>query len=248
LWNQVQTGPYLLEKGAGMKPIKNKMLNTCREIAGVLFFVTVLQVGLVQAYFVPTGSMEGTILPGELVIADKATLGPRTPDWIGIPWTGIGVPVPALKLPGFRSVRQGDIVVVRTPADRHVPYVKRVVALGGQVVAVRDKALFVDGELFPRPEKEQHVDPATCPPGSRSYGISPALGNRDNWGPYRVPEGQVFLMGDNRDVSVDSRYFGPVPVSNIIGCARVIAFSFDKDSDIPLYKRPRPGRWMTLVD
>lgn len=231
-----------------MRLFKEKLLSACREIAGVLFFVTVLQVGLVQAYFVPTSSMEGTILPGELVVADKATLGPRTPDWIGIPWTDIGVGVPALKLPGFRKVRQGDVVVVRTPADRHVPYVKRVVALGGQVVEVRDKVLFVDGRPFPKPEKEQHVDPETCPIGSRSFGVPPALGNRDNWGPYRVPEGLIFLMGDNRDVSIDSRYFGPVPVSNIIGCARVVAISVDKDSGVPLYKRPRLDRWMTLLD
>ena len=231
-----------------MRQLKEEMLHACREVLGVLFFVMVLQVGLVQAYFVPTGSMEGTILPGELVLADKATLGPRTPDWIGIPWTDIGVPVPALKLPGFRSVRQGDIVVVRTPADRHVPYVKRVVALEGQVVEVRDKVLFVDGKPFPKPEKEQHVDAVTFPAGSRSYGIPPALGNRDNWGPRRVPEGQVFLMGDNRDVSVDSRYFGSVPAANIIGRARIVAFSLDRDSIIPLYKRPRLGRWMTWIE
>ena len=235
-------------KGAEMRLFKEKTINACREIVGVVFFVTVLQVGLVQAYFVPTGSMEGTILPGELVIADKVTLGPRTPDWIGIPWTDIGSPVPALKLPGLRAVRRGDVVVVRTPADRHVPYVKRVVALGGQVVEIRNKVLFVDGKPSPRPDGEQHVDTGICPVGSRSHGIAPALGNRDNWGPYRVPEDHLFLMGDNRDVSVDSRYFGPVPVSNIIGRARVVAFSFDKDSDIPLYKRPRLDRWMTWIE
>lgn len=231
-----------------MKISKKAFFGAVREILGVIILVTVVQVGLVQAYFVPTGSMEGTILPGELVVADKATLGPRTPDWIGIPWTDIGIPIPAIKFPGLRQVRQGDIVVVRTPADRHVPYVKRVVALGGQVVQIRDKILLVDGVPFPRPEKEQHSDPTICPPGVRSYGIHPELGNRDNWGPYRVPVDHVFLMGDNRDNSVDSRYFGPVPATNIIGRARLVALSFDKDSDIPLYRRPRLNRMVSLID
>ena len=226
---------------------KNYLLSAIKEILGVILAVAFVQVGLVQAYFVPTSSMEGTILPGELVVADKATLGPRTPDWLGIPWTDIGIAVPAVKLPGIRKVEQGDIVVVRTPADRRVPYVKRVVALGGQVVEVRNKILFVDGAQFPHPEKEQHTDPEIYRVGSRSNGIHPGLGNRDNWGPYRVPENQVFLMGDNRDNSVDSRYFGPVPVTNIIGRARLVAFSFDKDSDIPLYRRPRLNRFVTLL-
>ena len=138
--------------------------------------------------------------------------------------------------------------MVRTPADRHVPYVKRVVALGGQVVQVRDKLLLVDGVPPPFPEKAQHTDFHTYPIGARTYGIPPSLGNRDNWGPYRVPRDNVFLMGDNRDNSVDSRYFGPVPVKNIIGRARLIALSFDKESDVPLYRRPRLNRMISLLD
>lgn len=231
-----------------MKISWKNIFQATKEILGVIVVVTFIQVGLGQAYFVPTSSMEWTILPGELVIADKATLGPRTPDWIGIPWTEIGFPIPAVKFPGIREVRQGDIVVVRTPADRHVPYVKRVVALGGQVVQVRDKVLLVDGVPLPFPEKARHTDFNTYPIGVRTYGIPPSLGNRDNWGPYRVPQDNVFLMGDNRDISVDSRYFGPVPVENIIGRARLVAFSFDKDSDVPLYRRPRLNRMITLLD
>lgn len=230
-----------------MKNLKSKIWGAAKEILFVVLLVTVVQVGLVQAYFVPTSSMEGTILPGELVVADKATLGPRTPDWIGIPWTEIGVPIPSIKLPGFREVRQGDVVIVRTPDNRRVPYVKRVVALGGRVVQIKNKVLYVDGKPFPRPEKEQHEDSRTYPPGARSYGIDPALGNRDNWGPFRVPGDHVFLMGDNRDNSVDSRFFGTVPVDSIIGKARLVALSVDKDSDIPLYRRPRFKRFITLL-
>jgi signal peptidase I len=238
----------LHKRWSEMKISKKKAVDALKEILGVILLVTIVQVGLAQAYFVPSGSMEGTILPGELVIADKATLGPRTPDWLGIPWTDIGFPLPAFKFPGIRQVKQGDIVVVRTPADRRVPFVKRVVALQDQVVQVRNKVLLVNGVPFPRPEKEQHVDSRTYPVGAVTFGIPPGLGNRDNWGPYRVPQGHVFLMGDNRDNSIDSRFFGPVPVSDIIGRARLILFSFDKDSDISLFKRPRLDRLITLLD
>ena len=174
-------------------PLK-QVIATLREAATVLLIVVALQAGLVQAYFVPTGSMESTILAGDFILADKLTLGPRTPDWVGIPWTDTGFSIPALKLPGFRHAEQGDIVVVRTPVNSHVPYVKRVVALAGQTVTIRDKVLYVDGTRFPAPENEQHVDRFTLPPGVSTPGIPASLGNRDNWGPYRVPEGMVFLQ------------------------------------------------------
>ena len=76
--------------------------------------------------------MEKTILAGDYLLADKLTLGPRTPHWIGLPTTRIGVHLPALKLPGFRHARHGDIVVVETPEDAKIPFVKRVVAVGGK--------------------------------------------------------------------------------------------------------------------
>lgn len=197
-----------------------------REVVLWLVVLTLFQAGVVQAYVVPTGSMERTILPGDLVVADKITLGPRTPQWIGIPGTRIGFHVPALKLPGLRAVRHGDIVLVEVPVDRETPYVKRVVGLSGDVVELRDKQLFVNGH-----EVEEawavHGDPRTYQRGVAVPGMSPALGNRDNWGPFRVPAGQIFLMGDNRDFSADSRFFGPIPVGNVIGRARLVAFSYD---------------------
>ncbi len=231
-----------------MKTAMVRLFGLTKEILGVILTVMVIQVGLLQAFYVPTGSMEGTILPGEFVLADKVTLGPRTPDWLGIPWTNGGFPIPAVKLPGLRHVEQGDIVVVRTPVDRKTPFVKRVVALEAQVIEIRDKVLLVDGEPFPQPKHQQHVDKATYPVGAPSPGIHPSMGNRDNWGPYKVPDDHVFLMGDNRDDSVDSRYFGSVHESAIIGRARLIALSINNAADIPLIERLRLRRFVTVLD
>ncbi len=219
-----------------------------REILAAALLLVVLQVGLVQAYNVPTGSMEETIRAGDCLLADKFTLGPRTPQWIGIPMTHIGAQLPALKLPGLRRVERGDIVVVEVPVSRDVPYVKRVVAIGGDTIEIRDKELYVNGAIAPHPAHLVHGDPGTFPPDAVNPGIPPALGNRDNFGPYHVPEGMVFLMGDNRDFSLDSRFFGPVPERNIIGRARIVTFSIDGGSGVPLWDRLRLDRFGSWLD
>lgn len=218
-----------------------------KELAVVLLIVMALQVSIVQAYHVPTGSMESTIETGDYLLADKVTLGPRTPQWLGIPWTNIGSPVPALKLPGLRKVEPGDVVVVEVPVDERTPYVKRVVAVGGQTVEVHDKQLYVDGVLVPDPPNAKHIDPYTLPVGFLQPGILNGLGNRDQFEPYVVPEGKVFLMGDNRDNSYDSRYFGPVSESAIIGRARVVTLSWRPEKALP-WKRLSLSRFGKLLN
>jgi signal peptidase I len=224
--------------------LSSPMARFVRDLLLVFGLLVLVQVGVVQAYVVPTGSMEKTILAGELVVADKVTLGPRTPQWIGIPWTKIGFHVPAAKFPGWRSVERGDVVVVEVPVDPMTPFVKRVVALGGDVVEVRDKQLFVNGSPADDAIRIRHDDPRSFPRNVVLPGLNPILGSRDNWGPYRVPGNQVFLMGDNRDFSADSRYFGPVPANQIIGRARLVAASF---SPSMFFEDPigafRLGRW-----
>lgn len=199
------------------------------EVLSVVLLFLVLQTGVGQAYRVPTGSMENTILPGDFLVADKFTLGPRTPHWLGIPGTHFGFHLPALKLPGLRHVRRGDIVVVETPENPQIPFVKRVVALGGDTVELRDKRLFVNGLPVSEPSQSIHGDPRTLPRGVSEQGIPRGLGNRDNFGPIQVPAGNVFLMGDNRDFSRDSRFFGPLPERNIIGRARVVTLSWNSE-------------------
>jgi signal peptidase I len=228
---------------------RRRIARALGEVGVTVLTLLALQFGLVQAYQVPTPSMETTILAGDFLLADKLTLGPRTPNWIGVPATRIGVHLPAWKLPGFRHARRGDIVIVETPEDEKIPFVKRVVALGGDTVEIRDKQLFVNGRPEENADHAIHRDPRTFPKGLVHSGIPAALGNRDNFGPVRVPDATVFLMGDNRDNSADSRFFGPVPEKNIIGRARAVTMSYDVEHhDRALWDRVRWNRFGTLLN
>lgn len=206
-------------------------VTSLREVLVALLLLLLGQTGLVQAFNVPTGSMEKAVLPGDFVLADKLTLGPRTPHWIGIPGTAIGRHLPTVKLPGLRDPERGDIVVAEVPIDQQTPYLKRVVAVGGDTVEIRDKRLYVNQQAAPEPRTVVHGDGRLFRRGISQGGILEGLGNRDNFGPYVVPSGTVFLMGDNRDYSLDSRFFGPVPERNIIGRARWITFSVDAKAE-----------------
>jgi signal peptidase I len=232
-----------------MKNRKQRIFKEAREIAFLVVGLLAFQTGLVQAYRVPTGSMEPTILPGDFVVADKITLGPRTPHWLGIPGTPVGVHVPALKLPGLRHVERGDIVIVETPVDRSTPLVKRVVAVGGDSVEIRDKKLIVNGARVEEIGRPIFRDSVCLPRGVVQRGIYDRLGNRDQFGPLRVPDGTVFLMGDNRDNSLDGRFFGPIPERDIIGRARFISLSFDFERDgLAPWEHVRWSRMGTALD
>ena len=123
--------------------------------------------------------------------------------------------------------RPGDLVVFYFPVDRTTKYIKRCVAGPGDLVEIRDKALFVNGERFPDPPGAIFTD--TLPDGSpRIMARGPnGGGTRDNWNPRVVPDGSFFMLGDNRDNSYDSRFWGAVPRELLIG--KVIRISFSSD-------------------
>ena len=138
---------------------------------------------VVQAFRIPSGSMEDTLLVGDFLFVNKFLYGAK------IPFTEV-------RIPGLRQPQPGDILVWR-PVDEKQDYIKRCVAVEGQEVLIRDGVLYREGEAI----EEGYVKYmfGADPPGW----ISP----RD-WGPYIVPEGQVLLLGDNRDNSRDGRFFG----------------------------------------
>ena len=163
---------------------------------------------VVQAFYIPSGSMEDTLFVGDYLLANKFVYGAP----VEIPL----VAAPLFSLPALRDPQPGDIVIFRSKTEPGRDLIKRCVAVGGQQVQVVDKVLYVDGEEFPNPPLSKHTDPRIHP---ASYSM------RDNFGPYRVPEDQFFMMGDNRDNSSDSRVFGPVPRSHIKGKAMIIYWS-----------------------
>jgi signal peptidase I len=166
---------------------------------------------LVQAYHIPSGSMENTLFPGDFVLAEKVSFGPTLPGRL----PGVSASLPSVRVPGLRQPHRGEVVIFQNPDDAGVDLIKRVVATEGQVVEVREKVLYVNGEQMPSPPGSKHVDPRVL------------AGNRDNFGPYVVPAGQFFVMGDNRDNSFDSRFFGAVPLTMVRARPLAIYFSWD---------------------
>ncbi len=203
---------------------------------------------IVGAYTIPTGSMEDTLLIGDFLLVNKFTYGMRTPDWIGIPYTNIGVNLPWYRFPAIRDPEPYDIIIFRYPRDPSVDYIKRCIAKGGQTVEIINKEVFVDGKPFPKPPHMKFIESYIQPkdmPNSRTF---MRLGSRDNYGPITLPEDAYWAMGDNRDNSLDSRYWGYVPHDNIIGHALVIYFSFDTRQPLSrFYKMIRFNRIGTII-
>jgi signal peptidase I len=224
---------------------KGAVRDWIETIVSVVLIVFVIRTVAVEAYRIPTGSMENTLLVGDFLLVNKFVYGIRTPDWIGIPFTPIGVSVPYTRLPGLKDPGPGDILVFRYPLDTRVNYIKRCVAEGGQTVEIRDKQLYVDGELQPLPPEGKYTDPYVLPADLQMRHIVPrGAGNKDNYGPVRVPEGHYFMMGDNRDNSADSRYWGFLPEDLVLGRAEIIYFSWDRKA--PLYEVWNKVRWTRL--
>jgi signal peptidase I len=240
---------------------QEKTLNTRKIIkSAVSLIVTLFMIMsfLISAYRIPTGSMERTLRIGDMLLVNKFYYGLRSPDWLGIPFTEIGFDIPWFKTPLFNSVKQGDVVVFKhfdEQMNQWLYYVKRCVALPGQTVEIVDKELFVDGKPFndfydtvevdeensELKAKARFEDPQTYPGNAIQRGIFRDLGNRDNFGPLTVPGGSYFMMGDNRDNSYDSRYWGFVTEDYIVGKPIMVYFSFD--SDYPLTKLWKSVRW-----
>jgi len=166
---------------------------------------------IVQAYHIPSGSMENTLFPGDYVLAEKLSFGPVVPGRL----PGLAASPPSVHVPGLRSPRPGEIVIFESPQNPDVDLIKRCIAVAGQELVIRDKQLFVDGRPFPMPRESKHTDPLVLPD------------RRDNFGPYVVPPGHIFVMGDNRDNSFDSRFFGAVPLTQLRARPLVIYFSWD---------------------
>jgi signal peptidase I len=187
---------------------------------------------IVQAYRIPTGSMEDTLLTGDFLLVNKYVYGMRTPDWLGIPFTDLGFSIPWVRIPGFKTPKQNDVVIFRYPVDPSIDYIKRCVATGGQTLEIIDKQVFVDSIRFPDAPKSKFIDSRILKRNQhldfRTFQNS-RYGSRDNFGPLKVPENNFFMMGDNRDNSLDSRAWGFVPYDNIVGEGLIVYLSWDGD-------------------
>lgn len=264
---------------------KAKAKTKSREFFDALVFAAIvamfLKIFFIEAYRIPTGSMENTLLVGDFLLVNKFIYGATTPR--NIPFTDIRIPF--VRLPVLREPKKGDVVVFDFPGNRDevqskevVNYIKRLVAEPGDTLQVIDKVLYVNGQIFPNPPYSHFdprvmgsnvTDPRTFPKGSGW--------NEDNYGPLRVPkkgdiiqinkenveawkifivrEGHTvrlttdnqiiidekpstqyaieqdyyFMMGDNRNNSLDSRFWGFMGRDKVVGEALIIYWSWNPD-------------------
>lgn len=240
--------PEDLQKRIAAVQPKSVLREWSEFLVTLILMVFFIRVTTVEAFRIPTGSMEDTLLVGDFLLVNKFVYGIRTPDWIGIPFTKIGFHIPSTRLPGLQKVKQGDIIVFKYPLDPSLNYIKRCVAIPGQTVEIRERQLFVDGRPFVNPPHSKFTNPETLPPNVRERGIfAPAMAkwNHDNYGPLVVPPGHYFVMGDNRDNSADSRYWGFLTTDDIVGQALVIYLSWNKN--VPLHKFYEKIRWNRMA-
>jgi len=195
------------------------------EWAITILLLLFLTTTLVQAYVIPTGSMEDTLLIGDHLLVDKMAFAPSGP-------------ISKHLLP-YSDVKRGDIIVFRYPVDISMTFVKRAIGIPGDRIRVVNKQVYRNGVKLDEPykvNKSDQIDPYRdnfpSEPNSMVYpGAMDMLQNHVVNGEVVVPPGTVFAMGDNRDSSLDSRYWGFVPRENIIGKPLIIYWSFDAPTD-----------------
>lgn len=207
-----------------------------RSILWVIVAFLVIRTFLLEAFKIPSGSMEPTLLVNDHLFVNKLAYGPH------IPFTNIN-------LPGYREPQRDDLAVYRSPdaGDGHPTVVKRIVALAGDTVHMRGGQLFVNGiaqrRSYGAPENPMHGS-LTHPDflwqrnhaiaGTR-FGPPPAQPTYDDWGPLVVPPEHFFGLGDNRHDSKDARNYGPVPRTNLRGRPLFIYYSYEsRDTDSPV--------------
>jgi signal peptidase I len=178
-----------------------------REYGEALFVALLLALFIrsfvVQAFKIPSGSMIPTLVIGDHILVNKFVYGVHLP-YFGTQIVPVGTP------------HRGDVVVFVYPQDEEKDFIKRVVGVAGDTLEVREKRLYVNGEAVPDPY-------AHFAEGDDGRTMAP----RDNFGPFQVPTGYIFVMGDNRDRSYDSRFWGFVPLDDVKGKAFVIYWSWD---------------------
>ena len=188
---------------------KDKNKSAARDWAEALIVAFVIamfiRAFILQAYRIPSSSMEDTLLKGDHILATKFTYGLTMPFTTKKIWGSDKIPA------------RGDVIIFTFPVNHDMDFVKRVIGLPGDVIEVRDKKVFLNGKRFEIPN-EKYTDPFSINIGTNKV--------RDFFGPITVSPGHVFVMGDNRDQSYDSRFWGQVPIENIKGKAFIIYFSW----------------------
>lgn len=243
------------------KKKKNEVLEWLKSLGTAVVLFLVIRTFLMQAFSIPSSSMEPTLQIGDYLMANNAIFGAH-------------VPFTDARLPAFRDPRHGDIVVFRPTYNNPViDVVKRVIGEPGDTLRMVDGTVYRNGQALVEPYVQrlgtpdhaienfgsadqgmQGVDPQqygahwhldALPAGVDRATYAPT---RDNWGPLVVPAGHYFLMGDNREASLDSRFMGFIPRDVIRGKPMFIYFSYDPAAGAPFTRALTDARWSRIGD
>ncbi len=185
------------------KKSKSTFREYAEAIGMALLLALFIRTFIIQAFKIPSGSMIPTLQIGDHILVNKLSYGIRVPIW-------------GQYLAEFKRPQRGDVVVFIFPEDRSKDFIKRVIGVEGDVVEIRGKKVYINGEAVE--DSYAHFE-----------GDDPQGGFfiRDDYGPKKVPENQIFVMGDNRDRSYDSRFWGFVDLNDVRGKAFLIYWSWD---------------------
>ncbi len=223
--------------GAVMEWVKSLL------VAAVLFVV--IRTFILQTFVITSGSMEEALLVGDFLIPNRAAVGVR-------------IPFTETRIPGYSSVRRGDVLVFDPPHEPDLKLVKRLIGVPGDTVSMKDGVLTLNGKVQDEPYIK-HQDPAGDDPHPwmawqtehlvDSVPSATYRPTRDNWGPLVIPEDRYFMLGDNRDTSLDSRYWGLLEGWRLEGRASLIYFSYNKGSfrPFPWLREIRLGRVVSRI-
>ncbi len=238
--------------------MQDTIWDNAKTIGIALLIALVIRSLLFQPFNIPSGSMMGTLLVGDYLFVSKFTYG----------YSRYALPFGIIPFPGRimgRTPERGDVVVFKLPSDNRTDYIKRVVGLPGDRIQVTNGILFINGTAVPRARVEDFAYRfhdgriayvpqyrETLPNGVEYLTLDATpQGPADNTGIYVVPEGHLFMMGDNRDNSADSREPGAVgfvPVENVVGRAEIKFFSTDGSAALwEVWRWPAATRWGRIL-
>jgi signal peptidase I len=192
-----------------------------KNIEGIVIAIAIalfIRAFIVQAFDIPSGSMMPTLLPGDYILVNKFTYGIR-------------IPFMNTRILSYKEPKRGDVIVFIYPKDPSKDFIKRVIGTQGETVQIVKGKIYINNEPIPDPW------------GYFNKNESPGfISEVENFGPVVVPEGSLFVMGDNRNNSEDSRFWGPLPLDDVLGKAFIIYFSWNGKAE----NWPDKVRWSRI--
>ena len=211
---------YAAESPAEKTRSKSVLRESVEAIVIAVLLALFIRAFVVQAFKIPSGSMKNTLLIGDHILVNKFIYG-------------IKVPFTNKELVHFKNPKRGDIVVFQYPVDPTKDFIKRVIGVPGDTVEIKEKRVYVNNQLLDEPytvHSDSRILPAAASP-------------RDNLAPFIVPPNDLFVMGDNRDESYDSRFWKFVDMNDLRGEAFIIYWSWNSDGELSVSPTDGFVRW-----